>query len=94
MRVEGDDNARQVSRSSLFSEAADEVLVPAMNAIELAQREGAGPPGSGPAQLLTRELPGHAGGSRSAWTAARRFSGGVWGEMEQPGASRKRRPSV
>jgi len=81
--------------------------MPPVYAVEDADGDGAVAAGRGAEQFVVgqrhrdaslppRDVPLRAPAvhSRATPTAARRLASGVWGDMEQPGASRKRRPPV
>ena len=72
MRVQRDHDAGEAVRTRAFEQVADEVLVAAVHAIELANGERAGSAWRDALQLLAGELGGHEEALRVASTAARR----------------------
>src|SRR5574341_1133148 len=67
------------------------MLVATMDSVEYPDCDGAGTPGRDAREFPPRQRNGH---DRAACTSARRFTSGVSGSIEQPGARRKRLPPV
>src|SRR5207249_925256 len=67
------------------------MLMPAVHAVEDADRHAARAPGRDARKLASRERDAH---QRAALTRARRLASGVIGSIEQPGARKKRSPLV
>ncbi len=91
VRVEHDDHRGESLRMGALDEVGDEVLMAAVNAVELADGDSGVTTRRDAAQRLAGEGDAHC---RAASSMARMFSGGVWGSMEHSGARRKRRPPV